>query len=58
MLLLVICLGILRGSFFLLNVILFGVSLDTEPTADLGLMYTVVPPWPVSDGPSSRVLSW
>lgn len=58
MLLLVICLGLLRGLFFLLNVILFGVSLDTEPTADLGLMYTVVPPWSAREGPSSCALSW
>lgn len=34
------------------------VSLDTALTTDLGLMYTVVPPWSANEGPSSRVLSW
>jgi len=33
------------------------VSLDTALTADLGLMYMVVPPWSASEGPSSCLVS-
>lgn len=37
---------------------LWCVSLGTAPTVDLGLMYTVFPPWSASESPSSWVLNW
>lgn len=59
MLLLVICLGLFRRlSFSAVCEFVWCVSLDTALIADLGLMYTVLPLWFASEGPSVCVLSW